>query len=153
MIAGLHHASITTRNIERLTRFYCDLLGFVVVFEGGWDGGNAAADRIYALPDTAVRMVMLRCADICLELFEFARPAGRPGPSDRQVNDIGYTHICLVVTDIDEDYARLVGAGMVFHCPPQHAVGLCKATYGRDPDGNIVEIMQPEAGGPFDLGR
>lgn len=152
MIRGFHHASITTRDIGRLTEFYRDLLGFEVVLETAWDGGNPGADAIYGLSDTAVRMVMLRTANAALELFEFVRPQGRASDPDRPVSDAGITHICLAVTDIETEYARLSAAGMRFNCPPQHAAGLCKATYGRDPDGNIVELMEPEPGGLFDLG-
>ena len=84
MIRGLHHASITTRDIGRLTAFYHDLLGFEVVLETVWDGGNPGADAIYGLRDTAVRMVMLRTANAALELFEFVRPqVGRATPAAR----------------------------------------------------------------------
>jgi catechol 2,3-dioxygenase-like lactoylglutathione lyase family enzyme len=33
MIKGLHHASITTGDLDRLIAFYRDQLGFQVVFE------------------------------------------------------------------------------------------------------------------------
>ena len=45
------------------------------------------------------------------------------------------------VTDIAAEYARLKAAGMVFHCPPQTRSGL-RVTYGRDPDGNVVELLE-----------
>jgi catechol 2,3-dioxygenase-like lactoylglutathione lyase family enzyme len=149
MIKGLHHASITTGDLDRLAAFYRDLLGFVVVFEYAWEAGNKAADAIYGLKDSAVRMAMLRTSNVFLELFEFANPIGKTGDPDRPVCDHGITHICLTVTDIGAEYARLTAAGMRFHCPPQHMPGLCTATYGRDPDGNIVELMEPETGGAF----
>lgn len=151
MIKGIHHASITTADIGRLTRFYCDLLGFEIALEYAWDAGNAAADAIYDLRDTAVKMVMLRTGNACLELFEFDSPVGKPGDPRRPVNDQGYTHICMHVTDIDAEYERLKAAGMLFHCPPQRMPGLCAATYGRDPDGNIVELMEPDPEGAFAL--
>lgn len=149
MIKGLHHASITTADLDRLRRFYCDLLGFEVAFEYAWDAGNAAADAIYGLRDSAVRMAMLHTANACLELFEFANPIGKPGDPQRPICDQGYTHICLQVADIDAEYRRLRAAGMEFNCPPQTMPGLCSATYGRDPDGNIVELMEPDPDGPF----
>jgi glyoxylase I family protein len=151
MIDGLHHASITTGDLDRLARFYCDLLGFEIALETAWGPGNAGADAIYDLKDSAVRMVMLRTANAFLELFEFQNPVGKAGDPNRPVCDQGYTHICLKVTNIAAEYERLKGAGMRFHCPPQHAAGLCWATYGRDPDGNIVELIEPEAGGAFAL--
>lgn len=149
MIVGLHHASITTRNLDRLADFYCDLLGFETVLATGWDGGNPAADAIFGLADTAVKMRMLRTANCFLELFEFIRPECPPRSEMRPVNAPGFTHICIRVTDIDAEYARLRAAGMPFNCPPQTATGLCRATYGRDPDGNIVELMEVDPTGPF----
>jgi catechol 2,3-dioxygenase-like lactoylglutathione lyase family enzyme len=151
VIKGLHHASITTGDVGRLTSFYRDLLGFSVLLETEWAAGNANADAIFGLTGSAVRMVMLRLDNVCLELFQFLAPEGAAANPDRPVCDAGITHICLSVTDIQAEYARLSSAGMRFHCPPKYAEGLCWATYGRDPDGNIVELLEPEPGGPFDL--
>jgi hypothetical protein len=40
---------------------------------------------------------------------------------------------------------------MVFHCPPQ-TMGNVSATYGRDPDGNIVELLEvKDASNPIAL--
>jgi hypothetical protein len=57
----------------------------------------------------------------------------------------GLHHASITTADIQ----RLKAAGMRFHCPPQYLAGLCGATYGRDPDGNIVELMQPDPSGAF----
>ena len=43
--------------------------------------------------------------------------------------------------DIQAEYERLSAAGMRFHCPPLD-MGAVKATYGRDPDGNVVELQE-----------
>ena len=151
MIRGLHHASITTPDLDRLSAFYCDLMGFEVVLETAWAAGNATADMIFGLTDTAVRMVMLRTANACLELFEFASPVGKTGDPQRPVCDQGITHICLAVDGIAAEHARLSAAGMAFHSPPQDVPGLCRAVYGRDPDGNIVELVEANPAGPFAL--
>lgn len=150
-MSRIHHASITTPDLDRLRDFYCRHFGFVEVLATQWAGDNAAADAIYGLCGSAVRMAMLRLDDSFLELFEFAHPQGRPGDPLRPVCDAGYTHICIAVDDIAADYARLCAAGMVFNCPPQIAVGLGIATYGRDPDGNLVELLQVDPAGPFAL--
>lgn len=145
----IHRASITTSDLDRLRDFYCEHFGFVEVLATQWAGDNPAADTIFGLRGTAVRMVMLRSANAFLELFEFVQPQGRPGNPLRPVCDVGITHICIAVDDIAADYARLEKAGMVFNCPPQTVPGLCTATYGRDPDGNLVELMQIDPTGPF----
>jgi hypothetical protein len=45
------------------------------------------------------------------------------------------------VVDVDAEYERLKAAGMTFHCPPQGMSGI-RATYGRDPDGNVIELLE-----------
>jgi catechol 2,3-dioxygenase-like lactoylglutathione lyase family enzyme len=84
---------------------------------------------------------MLTAGNACIELFEYSSPQPRPGDSKRPVCDHGITHLCLDVSDIEDEYERLKAAGMLFHCPPQDMGGI-KATYGRDPDGNIVELLE-----------
>ena len=80
MFRSLHHASITTADLDRLSAFYETHFGFErVSTQGEWDGGAPVADAIYGLRDTSVRMVMLRLGDTFLELFEFRRPTADAG--------------------------------------------------------------------------
>ena len=41
-----------------------------------------------------------------------------------------------------ENIKRLMEAGVSFHCPPIDFSGIAKATYGRDPDGNVFELRE-----------
>ena len=143
MITGIHHPAISTGNMERALEFYRDLLGFEVAGDFGWPVGFELADRITGLKDSSARVVMLRGGNAYLELFEFAAPTPKPGDPQRPVSDHGLTHICLEVRDIDAEYARLSAAGMEFTCEPQQMPAGSKATYGRDPDGNVIELRQP----------
>ena len=144
-INGLHHVAISTPDLDRLTAFYVDVLGFELVEDwlGGWAQGNPVIDRIVGLQDSAARQVMLRAGNLYLEVFQYASPPPRPGDPDRPVCDHGYTHFCLDVTDLQAEYNRLTAAGMRFHCPPvfDHEQGI-GSTYGRDPDGNVIEIQE-----------
>jgi catechol 2,3-dioxygenase-like lactoylglutathione lyase family enzyme len=150
MIMSVHHASITTGNLANLKRFYSELLGFKEIFETDIEN-SPMTDAIQGLSGAKLKICMLRLGSVCLELFEFKHPTGKRNDPARPVCDSGYSHICLCVSDIASEYERLRAAGMHFHCPPQHMPGFCSATYGRDPDGNIIELIQPEAGSPFDL--
>jgi catechol 2,3-dioxygenase-like lactoylglutathione lyase family enzyme len=151
MIRGIHHTAISTSDLERSLRFYRDLLGFEQVFESEWDRGTEAADKITGLKDSAARLVMLKAGNACIELFEYSSPRARPSEPTRPACDHGITHLCLDVRDIQAEYDRLRAAGMVFHCPPQH-LGNVSATYGRDPDGNIVELLEvKDASNPIAL--
>ena len=141
MLKGFHHAAISTPDLARSVRFYCDLFGCTVLREFGWPAGIPEADALTGLRNSAARAVMLKLHDSFLEIFEFSSPTPQPGNPDRPACDHGITHICLAVQDSQAEYARLVAAGMRFHAPPQAQDGGF-VTYGRDPDGNIVELLE-----------
>ena len=155
MIRGIHHTAISTGDLQRSLAFYRDLLGFETVFEAGWPAGTEAADKITGLSGSSARFAMLRAGNTFIELFQYQSPAPRPGDPSRPVCDHGITHICLDVTDVEAEYQRLTAAGMRFHCSPQDLGGGTKTTYGRDPDGNVVELQEigdPESPIALDLG-
>ena len=141
MIKGIHHAAISTVNLKRAIEFYRDLLGFKVVHEFSWSKGSEGADRILGLKNTSAKAAMLTAGNAMIELFQFDSPVPKNSDPNRPVCDHGITHICLYVEDIDAEYSRLNKAGMSFHCPPQKN-GAMNVTYGRDPDGNVIELME-----------
>lgn len=141
MLKCFHHAAISTPDLERSVRFYRDLFGCTVVREFGWPAGIPEADALTGLRDSAARAVMLKLGDSYLEIFEFSSPTPKPGDPARPACDHGITHICIEVKDSQAEYARLKAAGMAFHSPPQPQDGGF-VTYGRDPDGNIVELLE-----------
>ena len=141
MIRGIHHTAISTSDFQRALGFYRDLLGFEVVFEFAWPKGTEPADQITGLDGSAAKAAMLRAGNAFIELFEYEAPRPASGDPTRPVCDHGITHIALDVRDIQAEYERLSAAGMRFHCPPLD-MGAVKATYGRDPDGNVVELQE-----------
>ena len=140
MMKAIHHTAISTPDLNRLIRFYCDLLGFEVEWEFSWPAGIEVSDNILGLKDTAAKVAMLKLGNFRLELFQFSSPEPKSSDPNRPVIDHGLTHLAFTVEDIHAEYDRLVNAGMTFHCPPQN-IG-STVTYGRDPDGNVVELMQ-----------
>ncbi|MDQ0773637.1 glyoxylase I family protein [Streptomyces aurantiacus] len=143
MIVGIHHAAISTPDLERLKAFYCDLFGLEEVMRFGWEQGDELCDRIVGLDGSAAKFVYLRGANAHLELFEYAHPTPKPQHADWRVCDHGFTHICFEVTDIHAEFERLTAAGMRFqNDAPIDALGMLHVAYGYDPDGNIVELVQ-----------
>ncbi|MBN8281480.1 MAG: VOC family protein [Gammaproteobacteria bacterium] len=141
MLKGFHHAAISTPDLARSVRFYQEMFGCTVVREFGWPAGVPAADALTGLRNSAARAVMLKLGDSYLEIFEFSSPVPKPGDPDRPACDHGLTHLCIEVRDSEAEYRRLAAAGMRFHAPPQAQEGGF-VTYGRDPDGNIVELLE-----------
>ncbi len=141
MIRGAHHVAISTPDMDRLLGFYRDLIGFREVMHAEWPVGTGQVDQVLGLKDSSARQVMLQLGNICIEMFEFKSPDPEPKNPEYPVCNHGHTHICFDVVDIDVEYERLVKAGIRFHAPPQD-FGAIKATYGRDPDGNVFELQE-----------
>jgi catechol 2,3-dioxygenase-like lactoylglutathione lyase family enzyme len=141
MIRGIHHTAISTGDLERSVAFYRDLLGFEVVLDYEWPKGTPNLNATHALEETAARVMLLKRGNSMLELFQYQTPTPRPADPSRRLCDHGIIHFCLDIVDIDAEYERLKAAGMRFHCPPVQN-GDAKMTYGRDPDGNVIELLE-----------
>jgi catechol 2,3-dioxygenase-like lactoylglutathione lyase family enzyme len=141
MIKGFHHAALSTADLDRCVEFYTRVLGCEVAWRFGWPAGTPPADAVTGLHDSSARAAMLRLRASHIEIFEFTSPIPKAVHGDRPACDHGISHVCLEVEDIHAEYARLVAAGMRFHCPPQ-AQDDGWVTYGRDCDGNIVELLE-----------
>ncbi len=152
MIKGIHHTAISTGDLERSVAFYRDLLGFEEAISSGWEVGTETLDKITGLQNSSARMVMLKAGNAFVEIFQFETPSPKSAEAMRPVCDHGITHLCLAVTDVDGEYERLKAAGMIFHCPPQTTATGNRVTYGRDPDGNVIELLQVlDSGSPMAL--
>jgi glyoxylase I family protein len=141
MIKGFHHAAISTPDLERCIDFYTRVIGGEVAWTFGWPAGTPEADDVTGLENSAADAAMLKIGGTFLEVFQFTSPEPRPHKGTRPVNKHGITHICLEVTDINAEYERLKAAGMPFNCAPQAQDG-SSMVYGRDPDGNVVELIE-----------
>ncbi|MFL6601918.1 MAG: VOC family protein [Steroidobacteraceae bacterium] len=148
MIISLNHIGISVANLERSIAFYRDGLGMELVFEDVFEG--AQYERILGLKGATGKVAVLKVGNIQIELFEFLHPPPKPNDPNRPVCDHGITHFCIEVTDIDGYYKRLNSVGATFHCAPLLFAGEGTATYGRDPDGNVFELLELRRAGEND---
>ncbi len=59
--------------------------------------------------------------------------------------DIGIVRLCLATQDLQSDYERLQSLGVTFLSPPQPAQdGMAKIAVCQDPDGALIELIQPD---------
>lgn len=140
MIKSFNHVGISVVNLERSVSFYRDLLGMEVIVETTFEGERYST--ILGLKEANGKVAFLKSGSTQLELFEFSNPNPMSAPPDRPVCDHGITHFCIEVGDIDRAYEQLRRAGVVFHCPPLVFSRDTKATYARDPDGNVFELLE-----------
>jgi catechol 2,3-dioxygenase-like lactoylglutathione lyase family enzyme len=142
MIRGVHHVSISTNNFEKMLHFYRDLIGLPFSTSYDWEPGNHPADSVVGLNNSSVRTALLRAGNTFVEIFQYLNPVGKDSIPNRPACDAGITHICFDVINVDEEYERLLDAGITFHTPPVDVGGVVRTTYGRDPDGNIFELQE-----------
>jgi len=141
MFVGIHHTAISTPDLDRSVAFYRDLFGFKVLFDFPWDERNRAFAKTHALPETAGRVVMLEQGDSRLEIFEYKTPVPAADIPDRRNVDLGICHFCFEVKDIEKEYDRLLAAGMPMQSELVSQANI-RNCYGRDPDGNLIEIIE-----------
>jgi len=140
MIKGMNHVAASVSNLEKSLGFYRDLLRMEVVVLDTFEGEKY--EMILGLKGARGKVALLRLGEMQIELFEFDHPRPKPNDPCRPVCDHGITHFCLEVKDIHGEYSRLKAAGVTFHCAPQDFFGTAIATYGRDPDGNVFEMLE-----------
>lgn len=140
MINGISHVGICVTSLDRAIQFYELAFKMALVVRGSFSGRHYQA--ILGIEGAAGQAALLRKGSLELELFEFSHPRKLPGPIDRAVCEYGISHFCVEVTDIDVEYERLKLLGVRFHCAPITFEGVARATYGRDPDGNVFELLE-----------
>lgn len=140
MIRGVHHLAISTADLDRFVDHYERWFGFERAgAEGGWQPGNARIDQMVGLKDSSARYQMIRLDNLHIEIFQY--DSNDPRTVHPRMCDHGITHLCLYCDDVFAEYERLSRLGMEFHCPPGGSAAT-RATYGRDCDGNVVELLQ-----------
>ncbi len=138
----LNHVGITVADLDRSAAFYRDLAGLTLLDSGAED------DPVYAtmlgVSSVSFRWTELDLAnDQVLELVQLLPVAAAP----TSALPAG-THIAITVPDAGLVYERLVANGVTVLSPPvalreeNHWLG-ARVFYARDPDGNLVEFVQP----------
>jgi catechol 2,3-dioxygenase-like lactoylglutathione lyase family enzyme len=115
----IHHLALRTANLDRLARFYVDVLGLATV------RSDAARGSIWLAIGTSVLM---------LERATDGEVLARAGTREL---------IAFAVDDRDGWRARLTGAGVSIEAETEHTL------YFRDPDGRRLAVSSyplPEAG-------
>jgi catechol 2,3-dioxygenase-like lactoylglutathione lyase family enzyme len=150
-VLAVDSIGIPVTDMDRSVRFYADTLAFRKVADREVHGSDY--EHLFGVFGLRLRMVRMQLGDEAIELMQFLAPRGRPLPVDSRANDRWFQHVAIIVSDMDQAYARL-RAHRVEHAStgPQvlpdwnpNAGGIA-AFYFRDPDGNHLEILQFPAG-------
>jgi len=126
MVQGIEHAAIASPDPERLAAWYVAQLGFTINYQSK----NSRTVFVKALDGSMI------------EIIESTGPAASSG-----LKDAGLRHLALTVTDFDGAYQRLKDGGVSFISEPDRRGGNA-VVFFRDPDGNILHLLQRETPQP-----
>lgn len=138
---AVRHTGIVVSDLDRAVKFYVSLLGFTVKKESVESG--TFLDNALALNGVEVVTVKMSAEDgNLIELICF-KSHRRKKRKERDAASIGFTHIAFTVDNLDAEYERLSGYGVRFNAPPQvSSDGYAKLTFCKDPDGNLIELVE-----------
>ena len=134
------HTALVTPDIARLAAFYAQLTGSPVHRQGSF-GPDHKFDVVAGIRDVRFKGAWLRLANAELEFWEYDHPR-TTAVERRSAEAPGWNHLCFESDDIAADYAQLLDLGVELHTPP-HPFRTAQVFFGRDPDGNIFEVLQP----------
>ena len=147
MFHAVAHIGFTVSDLDRSVAFYRDVLNLEYQGEMTMNGPETAA--LFCREHCSARVAYLRAEDPStppVELIQFTdQPAHTLRPS---LFATSISELCFSTDDIDREYHRLRELGVEFLSEPQtfdstaYGFGRSRAVYFRNPDGNILELIQ-----------
>jgi catechol 2,3-dioxygenase-like lactoylglutathione lyase family enzyme len=118
---GLRHLALNARDMDAMTRFYRDLLGFVVEWEPD-------ADNVY----------------LTSGIDNLALHRSTPKSAESSAPGGALDHLGVIVreeSDVDKWAAFLMEQGVAMDAMPRTHRDGARSCYFRDPDGNRVQVI------------
>ena len=149
-VEWMNHTGFVVSDMERSLIFYRDQLGLEIERDQILEGEFISELVGYA--DAKLHIIYLGLGDMkhSVELIEYLNPRGNAAPLPNR-NNIGASHLGVIVDNLDEFYEELSGKGVRFVSPPVTRPNAVypmaqKGCYMEDPDGNWLELLeQPPA--------
>lgn len=126
LFAGVDHVAIAARDPAGLAEWYCAVLGFRMVS----DNEKERPTRLLAGPAGGMVEMM---------------PDDETPPPGRELFDRGISHVAIRVTDLQAAIESLRSDGVEVEEPKPAAGGGQVANF-RDPDGNVLQVVERPVG-------
>jgi catechol 2,3-dioxygenase-like lactoylglutathione lyase family enzyme len=144
MTVSVSHVGLCVSDLARSMRFYCDGLGFAPGIR--FDVGREFAATLEVDGDVEVTSQFVARDGLSIELLHYAQGAVHGTPSGSR-NQLGFTHLSVIVDDVDAVAARLVehGGTVVESTRTRIDAGngaTSDFVFVADPDGVRVELMK-----------
>lgn len=141
----MHHVGITVRDLEASLLWYEQTFGVQREFVA--HGSGPELSTAVGVPDADLSFAFLRFGSCVIELLCYDNP--RTEENERSNADVGSTHVCIDVPDLQAAYVSLLSKGIEFLAPPLHIedgpLEGCSFVYFRDPDGVTLELFEKAA--------
>jgi len=135
------HIGVCTSDLERSLRFYTEALGFTV--KRYVDELGAPFDTLMELPGARLHGYQIECGGVSFELMSFTNRE-TVGPVERRpMNQLGMTHITLLVDDPQATGERVEKCGGKVHRETEIDTPYGPIVFCTDPDGVRIELMRP----------
>ena len=137
-IVGIDHMSFTVSDLEATNAFFAKL-GFESLRR--YVSSGPAADKGTGTDNADVDISWLSHPQGGPKL-ELLRYQNEPTGKAAHNSQVGAAHLCLRVENVNAEYERLSGEGVTFVSAPHGDEFGVIWVYMRDPDGNVVELIQ-----------
>jgi catechol 2,3-dioxygenase-like lactoylglutathione lyase family enzyme len=135
-----HHVGTTVSNLDRAVEFYRDVLGLSVLDRFTVSGEQFST--AVGVDGASGRFAHLDADGIRVELVEY--DPERESREEAAVNRVGAKHLGLTVDDVDGFYESLPDDVGTLSGPQTTDTG-SRILFVRDPEGNLIEIIEPSA--------
>ena len=144
MLKSFFHTGFVVKDLEQAISFYTNVLGLRLAFR--MERSGPFVSQVLGFPDARIQGAFLNMGEgHQLELIQYLSPASGPGGISR--NDLGATHLCFYVENIDRFYAEKSRLGLRPINPPaehrdEQGRLIRKVLYAQDPEGNWLEFVE-----------
>jgi catechol 2,3-dioxygenase-like lactoylglutathione lyase family enzyme len=150
-ILGLDHVGVGVRDMESMKSFYRDAFGFGTVLAAMPEEDHEAIHGLLRTPRAVHSALLLghEAGGPTLALFHATDPVPRPIRKDPRYGDIGVAKLTFTVPDLAA-FCRDKGV-LVDLCSSSKSTAAESGDgygfmYGKDPEGNLVEIVSGDGG-------
>jgi glyoxylase I family protein len=120
-IKGVDHPAVAAENVETLSNWYCEVLGFEIIFK------DPRPIWLLKAPDGVI-----------LEILPIDE-----NPRQLRTNlTPGWSHVAFGVDDIEAGIAHLDSYNVVWTSPLSPATGGGQVRTFKDPEGNTLQLVQ-----------
>ena len=147
-LMGVNHIGLSVKDLDKTLAFYQRASGFNLVRREAVRN-SAAADQLFGIEGVAYEVAVLEAPNMLFEFIEFEHNADA-GITKMPVFGPGMTHTCFQTPSSNSGYDlfRDAGAEILSYTDGPIDLGGYGVTYayGYDPEGNMFEMEQLDAG-------